>query len=116
MDLSVLRDRNPLFVTLSDGSLRNGYTLKIINKAPSERRFLVAAEGPAGLAISAVGLPLSDEGLVVVVPPDELASVKVYLTAPANAVPGGAQPVLFRLQLMDNGASTTVESTFRGPQ
>ena len=33
LDLNVLHDRNPLFVTLSDGSIRNGYTLKILNKA-----------------------------------------------------------------------------------
>ena len=29
--LSVLRDRAPVFVPLADGSLRNGYTLKIAN-------------------------------------------------------------------------------------
>jgi cytochrome c oxidase accessory protein FixG len=30
--LSVLHDRAPLFVPLADGSLRNGYTVKIVNK------------------------------------------------------------------------------------
>lgn len=33
LEMSVLRDRNPLFVPLSDGSVRNGYTIKILNKA-----------------------------------------------------------------------------------
>ena len=31
--ISVLHDRNPLFVHLSDGSLRNAYTLRILNKS-----------------------------------------------------------------------------------
>ena len=35
--LSVLHDRAPLFVTLSDGGVRNGYTLKIASKAHEER-------------------------------------------------------------------------------
>ena len=32
MDLKVLHDRQPLFVQLSDGSIRNKYELKIMNK------------------------------------------------------------------------------------
>merc|ERR1712091_8912 len=32
IDLSVARDRNPLFVTLADGSIRNGYTIKVSNQ------------------------------------------------------------------------------------
>ncbi|MBV8535675.1 MAG: cytochrome c oxidase accessory protein CcoG, partial [Alphaproteobacteria bacterium] len=32
LDLTVLHDRAPLFVMLSDGSIRNGYTIKIVNK------------------------------------------------------------------------------------
>ena len=33
--LSVLHDRAPLFVRLPDGNLRNGYTVKIVNKGPN---------------------------------------------------------------------------------
>ena len=33
LDVNVLHDRNPLYVRLSDGGLRNGYTVKILNKA-----------------------------------------------------------------------------------
>ena len=34
--VSVLHDRNPLFVRLSDGSLRNAYTVRILNKASTK--------------------------------------------------------------------------------
>ncbi len=37
LDVNVLRDRNPLFVKLSDGGVRNGYTLKILNKLHEPR-------------------------------------------------------------------------------
>ncbi len=36
VDINVLHDRNPLFVTLSDGSIRNGYTIKILNKSRAD--------------------------------------------------------------------------------
>ncbi len=37
MELNSIRDRNPNFVRLSDGSIRNGYTLKIVNRPPTAR-------------------------------------------------------------------------------
>jgi polyferredoxin len=36
--ISVLHDRNPLFVVNSNGSIRNAYTLRIMNKVDSEER------------------------------------------------------------------------------
>ena len=38
--VSVLHDRNPLYVRLSDGSLRNAYTLRVINKRFSNPRLM----------------------------------------------------------------------------
>ncbi len=32
LDINVLQERSPLFVTLSDGDIRNGYTLNLLNK------------------------------------------------------------------------------------
>ena len=36
--ISVIHDRNPMFVRLSDGSVRNGYTIRIVNKQLQEAR------------------------------------------------------------------------------
>ena len=43
--LSVMHDRNPLFVRLSDGSIRNGYTIRVANKNLDARRYALAVEG-----------------------------------------------------------------------
>ena len=32
VDVNILPDRNPLFVTMADGSIRNGYTIRVMNK------------------------------------------------------------------------------------
>ena len=39
LEVSVLHDRNPLYVKLSDGGLRNGYTVKLLNKLYEPRSF-----------------------------------------------------------------------------
>ena len=39
LDINVLHDRQPLFVQLTDGGLRNGYTVKILNKLHEKRTF-----------------------------------------------------------------------------
>ena len=41
VDLSVSQERNPLFVKLSDGSIRNAYYLKIINKTHYSKSFKI---------------------------------------------------------------------------
>src|SRR6185437_9572894 len=45
LGLSVLRDRAPLFVMLADGSLRNGYTVKISNKTQANAAYDLGISG-----------------------------------------------------------------------
>ena len=48
LDINVLHDRNPPYVLLSDGSVRNGYTVKILNKRHQPRDFALETRGLAG--------------------------------------------------------------------
>lgn len=43
--LNVLHERNPLFVKLSDGSVRNSYTIHILNRTHADQNFALSAEG-----------------------------------------------------------------------
>jgi len=45
LDVTVYHDRNPLFVKLSNGAIRNGYTIKISNMKSEPRRFGVTVDG-----------------------------------------------------------------------
>jgi len=79
----VQHDRSPLAVTLSDGSVRNAYTVKLLNKSATPHAFVLTAEGPdATLAI--VG---GEAGQPVTVAADSSESVRVTLTMaqPQNA-------------------------------
>ncbi len=39
IEVNIIADRNPIYVRMSDGSIRNGYTLRIVNKTYSDKYF-----------------------------------------------------------------------------
>lgn len=45
IELHVMHDRNPIFVQLSSGEIRNGYTLKILNKTHENKTYNLSVEG-----------------------------------------------------------------------
>jgi polyferredoxin len=53
--MSVQHDRAPPFVMLSDGSVRNAYTIKLLNRATVERIYWLRVEGLDGAKLDIVG-------------------------------------------------------------
>jgi cytochrome c oxidase accessory protein FixG len=114
LDVNILRDRNPLFVTLSDGSIRNGYTVKIINKQHAERHFTLAVEGLPGASIDIVGNDVSAADLQV--DPDDLESYRVFVSAPRDSLEDDSVDLRFLITDKADGAQVTYDSVFRGPK
>ncbi|MEZ5827662.1 MAG: FixG Ig-like domain-containing protein [Hyphomicrobiales bacterium] len=54
--MNVLQDRNPLYVRLSDGGVRNGYTIKLLNKRYLPRAFKLSVEGLPGARLTWLGM------------------------------------------------------------
>ena len=48
LEVSILHDRNPLYVKLSDGGIRNGYTIKVLNKLYEPHVFHLGVDGMPG--------------------------------------------------------------------
>ncbi|MFE1602750.1 cytochrome c oxidase accessory protein CcoG [Methylobacterium sp. ID0610] len=109
--LSVLHDRNPLFVTLADGSIRNGLTLRIVNKRPVARHFALSAEGVPGLRIEVVGAP---EGRLAV-GPDTTQEFRALAFAPAGAVLDKSSPLTLRITDLDSGEAAQAQDHFKAP-
>lgn len=86
--LHVNKDRNPLFVTLSDGHVRNGYDLHLINKQHTARPVKLALEGTDGLLLQT---PYGDRAseLDVVIPADDVLDVRLFALLPRAAVDAG---------------------------
>ena len=116
-DIKVLHERNPLFVTLSDGSIRNSYTVKILNKVREPRRYELAVEGLEGASVSVLGQEEADAAPVKLeANPDTVASYRVFVTAPRAAVGEGSMDVTFELTETVSGETAKHESIFRGPE
>ena len=74
--LSVEHDRDPVAVRLSDGSVRNAYTVKLLNKSSAPHAYTLSIGGvDAKMAI------IGNEFLApIVVAPDTSQTVRVTLT------------------------------------
>jgi cytochrome c oxidase accessory protein FixG len=117
LDVSVLRDRNPLYVKLSDGGVRNGYTIKLLNKLYGPRALSLELEGLPGAKLSVVGLE-HEANPVVTVPPDELKSVRLYVTLNKQAVASlGGLATNFAILVTDatGGEHMKHKAIFQGP-
>jgi polyferredoxin len=116
LEVSILRDRNPLFVTLSDGSIRNGYTLRILNKTHEGRDYVVDLVGIDGAEVSAVGAAAAEAGRPVVrVGPDAVGTFRVLVQAPRASLRHEATDVTFVLRDRATQATASHDSVFRGP-
>ncbi|MCU4179564.1 cytochrome c oxidase accessory protein CcoG [Bosea sp. BH3] len=109
-EISVLHDRAPLFVTLSDGSIRNAYTVRLLNKRPEPRPFALTVDGLPGIRIEAVGTaPTADIRPIVTVDPDSSREVRVLVTVPAGTTLSASQSVT--ITASDLFAGETVHAT-----
>ncbi len=121
LQLNVLRDRNPVFVRLSDGGIRNGYTVKILNKRHDTRSFKFSVEGlPADISapkIDVVGFKENDPTIKVV--PDNLRALRVYLSlskADVAKLKSEATDLTFVATDLGDNSQTRRRTNFRSPE
>lgn len=98
-DLHVIRDRNPVFVRMHDGAVRDGYTLKIGNRTFVPQRFDVSFEGVPGARLSHPGG--EGEKVSIVVPADQVVPLRVFVTAPPTAELDASVPARFVIRSGD---------------
>jgi polyferredoxin len=112
--LNLIHDRNPVFVRLSDGGIRNAYTLRILNMRRETRQFTLAVENLPGGVVSAIGAQENGSGHPVLeVGPDQTREFRVLLAGTAKAA---STPVTFVLRDLRSGETTTASDYFRGPE
>jgi len=115
--ISVIHDRNPMYVRLSDGSLRNAYTIRIVNKQLKHRDFLVSVIGLPASEVAFVGLPEREDGRAVVdVGPDQTREVRLTVTDFSGTPPAPSTTVLFRMTDIDTGEVANMRDHFFGPE
>ncbi|WP_378946448.1 cytochrome c oxidase accessory protein CcoG [Mesorhizobium sp. ANAO-SY3R2] len=103
LEINVLHDRNPQFVRLADGSIRNGYTVKLLNMIPEPRTVTLSLDGLPEAVMSVVGVDQPESRSVTVeAEPDKLKTIRVYVRQPqANLAEGQS----FKFIVEDKGSS-----------
>ena len=110
LDVHVLHDRNPVFVRLHDGAVRNGYTIKIANRTFQAQTYTVAFDGPKGAILKTPGDAASGDILKVEVPANEVRAVRVFVTLPPEAIDAANMSTAFVVATSATQART--ETTF----
>ncbi|AJP71809.1 cytochrome c oxidase accessory protein CcoG [Sphingomonas hengshuiensis] len=97
LDLSVGQERNPLYVQLSDGSVRNAYTVKVRNMETRPRPVRISIEGLPGALVwdSLSEESTAAQSLTLTVAPDQVERRRLYVRAPRT----GPQPADFRFRV-----------------
>jgi cytochrome c oxidase accessory protein FixG len=110
LDVNVLHDRNPLAVRLSDGSIRNAYTMHLLNKRAFDRTVAVDIDGPEGIRLQAVSVDsLTPDRPAFVIHGDTSTEVRLLLTVPATTALPASSAVRFRIT--DLGLGEVAETT-----
>jgi cytochrome c oxidase accessory protein FixG len=115
LDVNVQHDRNPLFVVLSNGDIRNAYTVKILNKAREARTFELSLGGLPDASIDVVGLQAGAPATLEV-ESDRLRSFRVIVTAGPESISGSSTPIEIVVRDADGGASAREADQFQAPE
>ncbi len=115
VDVSVLRDRAPLFVTLSDGAVQNAYTIKVLNKTHEPRSYALTLQGLGGAELAAASLDGRGTSLTLAADADSVATYRVFVRMPQGAAGSGSTDVAFTVKEQTTGETGTHMSVFIAP-
>lgn len=114
--LNVLHDRNPLYVMLSDGSIQNGYDVKILNMTVEPKDLVLTVEGLEGATITSPGLAEdAATSLRFEVEPDLVLPLRLYVRSTSNDLPSQSD---YRMVITsaDGGLTASTVVRFEAPE
>ncbi len=114
-DISVLHERAPLFVRLQDGSMRNAYTMRLLNKRPETRPFASRSPARPGHHRGRRRLGHGDFRPVVAVGPDSSREIRVLVTVPHDTPLEQSQIVTFTASDLFAGEVVRTQDHFIAP-
>ncbi len=115
-EVNLLKDRGPAFVRMSDGTVQNGYTLKLVNKESEPRTLTLEIAGVPEATFSIIGH--ADEAVTAMDLPVAAYGVDRYrllVRTPSDALKD-TQPLSITLTDPANGETHTDRIPFRGPE
>jgi len=117
IEVSVLHDRNPQYVLLSDGSIRNGYKVKISNMRPEPRSVTLSVAGLPGAALTsadAAAQPVAS--LTYELQPDAVLETRIFVRAAPGALASTNTDFTLEVASADGTATVTTDAKFETPK
>ena len=114
--INVIHDRNPLYVRLADGAVRNAFTVRILNKTRETTNYVLKVAGLPDPVVEVIGSPTySGPNPRLEVGPDQSREFRVLVTVHEHLAPGAAIPVTFSIEPEAGGATARAVDHFFGP-
>ena len=112
IDVTVAPLRNPTFVILSDGTIRNTYEVRLRNKNQQDRLFNVSVRGDVAYYLQLEGSKFQS----ITVPADSTLIQRVYVMAPVGSLPANSDVSDVRIWVEDlgNGDRAFKDTVFNG--
>jgi cytochrome c oxidase accessory protein FixG len=114
--LSVAEDRDPPFMRLADGELRNGYTIKLRNMEDRPRRVVLALQGLPGATMWSddMARAAAARTLALNLDADQTAPLRIYVVAPRQTPP---QSLVLTATAQDaEGGTASYTTRFAAPE
>jgi cytochrome c oxidase accessory protein FixG len=114
--LAVIHDRNPLFVALSDGGIRNAYTIRLSNMAPRERSFTLSVQGLSGAKFEIVGETTGrQDRATLTMGSDQTREARLLVFSGDGRVEGNSTPLVFTIVDDAGKIIASAKDFFRAP-
>jgi cytochrome c oxidase accessory protein FixG len=101
IDVNISPVRNPTFVTLSDGTIRNTYDIRLRNKQGTDQQYAISVIASERLNLAVEGRP----DTIVTVPANQTMTQRIYITAPPGTGAAQAERTEVRLWILDTASN-----------
>ena len=109
IDVKALHDRSPLYVQMSDGTIQNKWTIKVVNKGNDPMKAEVTATGPSDLTFKVNG--------TLDIKPGNVGSITLYVKIPKKSLKDAHTPIVIKVTDLNNPiVFETYNSNFIGPK
>ncbi len=115
LTLTAQQDRNPLYVVLADGAVRNGYVVKVSNKTREPMRLSLETQGLPQAELYQAGSTDRRAKLDLEVAPDAVADFHIFVKAARRSDAGHLQHFDFVLRRADGREATRLQTQFAIP-
>ncbi|MEO5330602.1 MAG: cytochrome c oxidase accessory protein CcoG [Magnetococcus sp. YQC-5] len=118
VELTVIAHRQPMYITQSDGSIQNNYTVRILNMTSTPQTYALKVSGVTDgvLSVAAVWTMDEQKNPLLTVAPGSVTPFTVYLRQPLERVEPGNTQALFSLIAKEPlGGATTYRTVFVRP-